>query len=236
MTDLLIGPYASGLVRAVSPLFLGAGQLLWNHGGSSDDLARPMIATLPAPASAYFRDTVDLAADQGVGQVVIVQGPGPFARAVAGGAAARAGERGLGVQRVDAGSVDPIDSIETADAAWLLSGHFEHDVDLVRRLRRRQPAPPLIAAVAAGIQAFGRELGDQADGIYGPAQWWPTDAVPDIGPSGREFAETYRARTGQEASYVAAQAAAAGYLAHAAYELQLSAEGVTQMAYLDTAG
>jgi hypothetical protein len=39
--DLLIGPYASGLVRALVPLVREAGQLLWNHGGSADDLAQP---------------------------------------------------------------------------------------------------------------------------------------------------------------------------------------------------
>jgi len=31
--DLLIGPYASGLVRAIAPLVRDAGRVLWNHGG-----------------------------------------------------------------------------------------------------------------------------------------------------------------------------------------------------------
>jgi ABC-type branched-subunit amino acid transport system substrate-binding protein len=223
-TDLLIGPYASGLVRAICPLFRDSGQLLWNHGGSADDLAQPMIASLAAPASSYLREVVDITAARGLGQVVIVQGSGPFAHAVAKGAADRARKRGLSVLETDAGSID---RPETVGAAWLLAGHFDHDVDLVRRLRQRQPTPPLIAAVAAGIRAFGRELGGEADGIYGPAQWWPTDTVPDIGPAGTDFAKIYQARTGQEPSYVAAQAAAAGYLANTAHQLQLSAEDVT---------
>jgi ABC-type branched-subunit amino acid transport system substrate-binding protein len=109
-----------------------------------------------------------------------------------------------------------------------LAGHFDHDVDLVRRLRQRRRTPPLIAAVAAGIRAFGRELGGEADGIYGPAQWWPIDTVPDIGPTGTDFAKTYHARTGQEPSYIAAQAGAAGYLANTAHQLRLSAEDVTR--------
>src|SRR6266498_2936183 len=33
--DLLIGPYASGLVRAIAPLVRDAGRVLWNHGGSA---------------------------------------------------------------------------------------------------------------------------------------------------------------------------------------------------------
>jgi ABC-type branched-subunit amino acid transport system substrate-binding protein len=57
--DLLIGPYASGLVRAVAPLVRDAGRLLWNHGGSADDLAQPGVVCLPAPASSYFDGLVD---------------------------------------------------------------------------------------------------------------------------------------------------------------------------------
>src|SRR6266511_2180308 len=48
--ELLLGPYSSGLVRAVAPAVCGAGRLLWNHGGSADDLARPGLASPPAPA------------------------------------------------------------------------------------------------------------------------------------------------------------------------------------------
>ena len=56
--DLLIGPYASGLVRAVAPLVCDAGRLLYNHGGSADYLARPGLVSLPAPASTYFDGAV----------------------------------------------------------------------------------------------------------------------------------------------------------------------------------
>jgi len=37
--DLLLGPYSSGLTRAVAPLAEGHGKILWNHGGSSDAIA-----------------------------------------------------------------------------------------------------------------------------------------------------------------------------------------------------
>ena len=47
--DLLIGPYASGLVRAIVPLVRESGRILWNHGGSADDLTQPPIASLPPP-------------------------------------------------------------------------------------------------------------------------------------------------------------------------------------------
>ena len=223
--DLLIGPYAGGLVRTIAPLFRSAGQLLWNHGGSADDLAQPRIVCLAAPASTYFHDLVDLAARQQIRQMVIVQGPGPFARAVADGAAPRAQHLGLPVHRIDAKHVA---DTGTAGTAWLVAGHFEHDVTVVQCLARKQPAPLLVAAVAAGIRAFGRELGKAADGIYGPAQWWPDTTKPAIGPSGTAFSQDYQARTGYEPSYVAAQAAAAGFLARAAQQLRLTTTDVTR--------
>jgi len=223
--DVLIGPYASGLVRTIAPLFRDSGQLLWNHGGSADDLARPRIVCLAAPASTYFHDLVGIAARQQIRQMVIVQGPGPFARGVADGAAARAEQLRLRVRRTGA---DSITNLERAGTAWLVAGHFDHDIEVVHHLRRRQPAPLLVAAVAAGIRAFGRELGDDADGIYGPVQWWPDATTPAIGPSGTDFFEEYQTRTGLEPSYVAAQAAAAGFLARAARQLQLTAADITR--------
>src|SRR4029450_8689074 len=100
--DLLLGPYASGLVRAVAPLVRNAGRILWNHGGSADDLAQPGIASLPAPASTYFEGIVDEAIDRKVGRLVVVQGPGPFARTVASGANTPASDRGTDSQTSDA--------------------------------------------------------------------------------------------------------------------------------------
>ena len=46
--DLLLGPCSSGLVRATASLVCDGGRVLWNHGGSADDLARPGLASLPA--------------------------------------------------------------------------------------------------------------------------------------------------------------------------------------------
>jgi ABC-type branched-subunit amino acid transport system substrate-binding protein len=84
--DLLIGPYVSGLVRAIAPLVHDAGRALWNHSSSADDLAQPDIASLPAPASSYFDGVVNEAVDRRLSSLIVVQAPGPFARAVADGA------------------------------------------------------------------------------------------------------------------------------------------------------
>ena len=220
--ELLLGPYGSGLVRAVAPLVCGAGRLLWNHGGSSDELARAGLVSLPAPASSYFYGVVDHAAGRAE-RLLVVHGPGRFARAVAAGATARAAAR-----RVDAHAV-PLGAPVAADGAAvavLVAGSFDQDVALVRQLRRGPRPPALLAAVAAGLPAFGAELGDAAEGVLGPVQWWPSPDQPQVGPSGTDFAARYRSTHHAEPSYVAAQAAAAGYLAHAAHALGLAADQV----------
>jgi branched-chain amino acid transport system substrate-binding protein len=212
--DLLLGPYASGLVRAVVPLARDRGQLLWNHGGSADDLAQPGVVCLAAPASSYFEQDVDLAVDRQVDRVIVVQGPGPFARAVTDGARARASAQGIKVEVVDASALGAND---LAGVAVLVAGSFEHAAAIVGELRHCRQSRGVLGAVAAGIPAFGRELAEAAEGVVGPVQWWPDDHTPTIGPSGADFVAEYQRRTGREPSYPAAQAAAAGYLTHAAH-------------------
>jgi branched-chain amino acid transport system substrate-binding protein len=225
--DLLLGPYSSGLVRAIAPLVVDAGRLLWNHGGSADDLTQPGVASVPAPASSYFDGVVEEVVARQVDQVAVVRGPGRFARAVADGAIARASERGLATRTIQATAVEVEDAAATA---LLVVGRFEHDVAVVRRLQDHPKTPALVAAVAAGIPAFGQELGPAADGVLGPVQWWPTPQEPQLGPSGSEFATRYRHRTDHEPSYPAAQAAAAGYLAHTAHRVGMAAEDVVNWA------
>jgi branched-chain amino acid transport system substrate-binding protein len=221
--DLLVGPYASGLVRAVAPLVCDAGRLLYNHGGSADDLPRPGLVSLPAPASTYFEGAVQEAVSRRVDRLLVARGPGPFARAVAEGAAARASERGIEARMVSVGSLT---AAEAAGAALLVVGRFEEDLAVVRRVRGWPQAPALLGAVAAGLPAFGEQLGGAAEDVLGPVQWWPSSRRPEVGPSGADFAGRYQRRTGSEPSYVAAQAAAAGYLGHAAHRQGLVAETV----------
>jgi ABC-type branched-subunit amino acid transport system substrate-binding protein len=222
--DLLLGPYASGLVRAVAPLVRDAGRILWNHGGSADDLAQPGTASLPAPASTYFEGIVDEAVERKVRRLILVQGTGPFARYVANGAKSRGTERGVDSQTVDASAVE---SEDLEEAVLLVAGPFEHDVALVRGVRDRGQSPALLGAVAAGIPAFGQELGEAAEGVLAPVQWWPSPQTPTVGPSGTDFVTQYRHRTGREPSYPAAQAAA-GYLAHAAHRQDLGFNDLPQ--------
>ena len=203
--DILLGPYGSGPVRKALRGLDGAA-VMWNHGGSADDLARAWAPMVAAPASGYFIPLVDLAVARGCGRVTIVQGGGRFAQLVTAGAARQAERSSLPVDTVPIAAWAP--SLSEPDGALLVVGRFEEDVAVVRSSSAR-----LVGCVAAGVPAFLGAAGSAADGVFGPVQWLPTSENPELGPSGDVFAARYRERYLSTPSYVAAQAAAAGYLA-----------------------
>lgn len=221
--DILLGPYGSGLVRSVVPLVTAAGAMLWNHGGSADDLAHPLVVPLPAPASTYFRGAVELAAHSGLEEIVLVVGRGSFAASVAAGAVAAATDIGLPVSEIPLAEARAI-TAATPVGAVMVVGTFEEDVKFVGELGADYPG--LIACVAAGLLEFGERLGPAAEGVLGPVQWIPEAVTPELGPSGTDFVRHYQATFGSPPGYVAAQAAAAGFLAAEAYRLGLGPDDV----------
>ena len=218
--DILLGPYSSGLVRSVVSSLTGTGVVLWNHGGSADDLARPLLVTLPAAASTYFRGAVLLAAHMGLEELLLVAGSGRFAAAVARGARATATRIGLPVTEIGLVEAASVAGTMTRRAAVFLVGTFEQDIDLVTHLQSCEAG--LIACVAAGLPEFGERLGPAAEQVVGPVQWIPEAARPDLGPSGIEYTRYYQATYGNPPTYVAAQATAAGLLAGEARRLGLT--------------
>lgn len=212
--DVLLGPYGSGLVRQVGPVVSRQGALLWNHGGSADDLTRPLVVPVSAPASTYFRGAVELAHRRGLPRVVFAQGRGRFASAVISGAHQRAEELGLAVQDVALAEAATAGSL--TKAAVLIVGTFIEDLAAVQQIRAG-PEPGLLGCVAAGLLEFGNRLGRAADGVVGPVQWIAHAATPQVGPSGAAFSQRYESENGEPPDYVAAQAAAAGYLAAEAH-------------------
>ena len=209
-TDLLLGPYGSNLLRRVGPITSGEGVLLWNHGGSADDLIRRLLVPIPAPASSYFPGAVELAHRLGLKAVVLAKGSGRFAAAVTDGARERSAELGLTFRVIDLSQWSVARSTE--EVALLIVGTFEDDLAVVTNvLTDRRPG--LIGCVAAGLLEFGNRLGSASDGIVGPTQWISSPATPEVGLIGADFTLRYRRAYGESPGYVAAQAAAAGFLA-----------------------
>lgn len=208
--DVLLGPYGSGLVRHAAPIVCEQGRLLWNHGGTADDLPRPFLVSVAAPASTYLHQPLEVVRDAGLSEVVVAHGPGRFARAVAAGATAWARDLGLGARSSEPSAWPPEGSLESS-AVFVVST-FDDEVERVAALARQRLPVGLVGCVAAGLPAFGARLGDLAEGVVGTTQWLPDDRRPEVGPSGSAFARRFEEANGEQAGYVAAQAAATGWL------------------------
>ncbi|HYB91950.1 MAG TPA: ABC transporter substrate-binding protein [Candidatus Binataceae bacterium] len=234
--DLLMGPYSSALVRAAAPIAEEARMVLINHGGAADGLYERgwrMIVGVLSPASSYLTGFIRLLATLKFWRkrLAIVAQNSPFASAVAGGAERAAAERvarrrGVRVRVKWNGEFDPATTPANLFPALrrnrvnalLSAGSFAHDVAVIRAIAASQLDIPVLACVAAGVERFGIELGEHAEGIVGPSQWEESAQLkPAIGPAPAAFARRMRA-AGAACDYVAAQAFAAGLLAKAALE------------------
>lgn len=189
--ELIIGPYGSDLVREAGRWAAEQGRVLWNHGGSADDVERlPGVVSVASPASRYLAAVLEaLAANVQPARVLLAVGRGRFGQSAAQGA--REAARRLGVSVVGVVTHDEVP--EAPDAEILLTaGSFEQDVTLLRRLRVR---PPVTGAVAGGIGAFASELGRRVEGILAPSQWEEgVHFAVDVGPRPAAAVRALRAR------------------------------------------
>lgn len=222
--DILLGPYGSGLVRRVAATVCGAYRLLWNHGGAANDLARPGLVSVPAPASTYLLPLLTLCRRRRIESVLLVRGSGPFARQVIEGAMHDAAAMGMPVSVAELASWRVPASL--AGRGLLIAGTFDQDVETVRRIRMAAVEVELVGCVAAGIREFQARLGPLAEGVLAPAQWINRDHPAEVGPTAATFTRRFQARTGWIPDYPAAQAAATGWLAAEATRRGLGADEV----------
>ena len=235
--DVLLGPYSTQLARVAGKMAMTAGWLIWNHGGSGDDVqaAYPGHAvSLLTPASQYAeRFICDVVDGTGL-ELWIVQGRGSFGRQVADGAQKIAEQASVCTRRL---SCDDVWSCAPGPWALVSAGTFEDDVATVNRARRLPDPPRLIFSVAAGVYEFAREV-DDPEGIYGAGQWIPGSGTQaELGPPQDAFLAAYAAMTDQPVEYPGVQAAAAAVIAaHCARRASSTVRGQlwAQVAALDT--
>ncbi|RVX45609.1 amino acid/amide ABC transporter substrate-binding protein (HAAT family) [Nonomuraea polychroma] len=212
--DLLLGPYSTGLMRRAGRVAAAMDRLIWNHGGSGDDVeeAHPgHVVSVLTPTSRYAEPFVRHLAENGHrSRLWIAEGKGSFGRQVAEGAEACAREWGIPASRIGSGESLP------AHGEWnlLCAGSFDEDVEVIKRAG----GPRVVCAVAAGVREFGEAV-DDPRGIYGVGQWFPGSGHAELGVSEREFLDAYRERAGALPGYPAVQAAATAIIAtHCAAE------------------
>jgi ABC-type branched-subunit amino acid transport system substrate-binding protein len=221
-SDLLLGPYSTQLMREAAGAMAEVDGVLWNHGGSADDVQAlwpGRVVSVLAPTSRYAVPFVRTrAAEREQAPLLVVRGRGTFGRQVAAGAVAAA--RGEGLEAVEVRAGDGF-SFEDVPDVWDLfsAGRFEDDVAIVKAAQSAPRPPRVIGSVAAGVQDFASEVGD-ADGVYGIAQWFPGRGdAPELGPAESAFLAAYPDVAGASPDYPAVQAAAGAVLATRCAEL-----------------
>ena len=215
--DILLGPYSTQLMRAAGRIAAESGWLVWNHGGSGDDVERAhpgRVVSILTPTSRYAEPFVRwLASEPGEKRdLCIVNGPGSFGRQVADGAETIAQQLGVGVVRAVADDPIPPPGIS---GEWDLfsAGVFEQDAELVGKALRSATPPRRVCAIAAGVREFGNVV-DDPDGVFGIAQWFPgSQQDVALGPAEDEFTGAYAGRAGTMPDYPAVQAVAGAVIA-----------------------
>jgi hypothetical protein len=192
-----------------------AGWLLWNHGGSGDDVeaAHPgHIVSILTPTSRYAEPFLrKLAASQPDTRLCLAHGRGSFGKQVVAGAEVSAARLGIETYRINQAGELP------SPGPWNLfsAGSFEEDVAMVSRARSLPNPPGLICAVAAGVREFSEATAADIAGVFGVGQWFPGVApIPDLGPDEAGFLAAYSALSGgMIPDYPAVQAAAGAVVA-----------------------
>ncbi|MBA2323391.1 MAG: ABC transporter substrate-binding protein [Pseudonocardiales bacterium] len=213
--DLVLGPYSTNLMRAAAETARDRDALVWNHGGSGDDVetsAPGHVVSVLAPTSRYAVPFVERVAQVDPNSPLWLRpGRGSFGRQVIDGAEMTARRLGVPTVRVRAG-----EPLGAGDERWNLfcAGSFEEDVDAINQYSELDNPPRLLGAVAAGVHEFARSA-ERCEGIYGIAQWARGQMPePQVGPPEAVFLKEYLQRAGGPPDYPAVQAAAAAALAN----------------------
>jgi branched-chain amino acid transport system substrate-binding protein len=227
--EVLIGPYASDLTRAVLPAASRRGRVLWNHGGASDDIhvEGGHAVGILTPVTRYFAGLIELARrlDSDAARVALLhRRGGGFGRLAALGVRALASDAMFVVDVVTYSSLlsDLPNAMATLEEqrpdVVISAGSFDDEVVLARALVESRLRVKAIGLAAAAMQEFPHALGTHAEGFLGPSQWEPQLAyAPDFGPGPGEVAEGIRAQ-GAPPDYPAAQAYAACLIAQRCLE------------------
>ena len=222
--DILLGPYSSSLAMAVAEIAEEYRKVLWNYGGSSDEIfrhGRRYLVGIASPASDYLRTFPRWLAEERPAlrrMCVLYSAAGTFGWQVARGIL----ESVLVVTGQSVWLVPINSSLENYDT--ILRTLFDIDPEVVvlaltfpdelgiMRTRQRWPSTVrLVAAVAAGVHAFSAELAQTADGVLGPSQWEPGMTFPNItGPTSGWFLESFQSQFGHAPDYIAAGSFATG--------------------------
>ena len=217
--DILLGPYSSSLTLACVETAEKAQRVVWNYGGSLDDIpsrARGKTVSAITGASSYFQAVMDMIHDcyaEAVEISVLRLEGSRFSQTVCEGALLRAEKLGISAAVYDfpSGTEDfsaILSRPKSQEASCVLCcGGMEDDISLAQWIRRNSDFDfRVVATLAAAVNEFEKRLGREADSFVSTSQWEPTLSLsPDFGPSPEEFSDRFARAYGYMPDYTAAQ-------------------------------
>jgi branched-chain amino acid transport system substrate-binding protein len=222
--DILLGPYSSSLTMAVVEIAEEHKKVVWNYGGSSDDIfsrGRRYLVGIASPASDYLRALPHWLAEERPALrriCVLYSAGGTFGwQVVRGILESLLVVAGQSVELVPVNSsLENYDTIlrilfDIDPEVVVLAVGFPDELGIMRTRQHWPSTVRVVAAVAAGIGDFPAELAQIADGVLGPSQWEPGMTFPNIaGPTSAWFLDSFQRQFGHAPNYVAAGSFAAG--------------------------
>ncbi len=232
--DLLFPPYSSELTEAILPITEKYGYPMLIHGAAADGLwqkgYRYAFGVLP-PASRYSLGFLEMSLMNGITRVAIVNADDSFSATIARGA--EQWSRRLKIEivfhhSVPAGEKDLSDIARQARQAGaqalIMCGHFKEAIDMRQALLAIDWSPRAYwASVGPVFPAYHRHFGNAANLTFSSTLWSSTDTLPY--PGSKAFYKSFLAAYGEEPSYQAAAAYAAGEILAAAIK---RADGVNR--------
>jgi branched-chain amino acid transport system substrate-binding protein len=224
--DLLLGPYSSDITLAASrvaerhnfPMVAtgASSETIWEQGFSN-------IFQIDAPAGDYMKLPLELANEKGLKRIALVYADTEFPREVAGGARKMAASHGMQIVLDEA---YPQDSLQFGGIAARLKAaapdvviggtYFKDSVALVRAIRQTGLKPEItVMTVGPAQEDFGRQLGDEADGVMGAIAWMRSGKMP----LAYDFSFRYKEKYGYNAAVHAAYGYSGGQVLEAAVRL-----------------
>ena len=222
---LLLGPYSSSLAMAAAQTAEELGVVLWNHGGSADNIHQQgfrWTVNILSPASDYLSGIPELVLQTNPAAMrlaIVHSSTGSFSRSVAIGAAEKASQLGIEVvfeETFDSPATDfseLLQRVEASEPDLLVGvGRIADDLLLAQQLPFYIEA--MVALPATSIEQFREALGPRSEGFVGPSQWEASAKLNiDYGPNMRDITQ----RLGQP-DYPMAQGYAGGLVAQRCIE------------------
>ncbi len=228
--DFLFSPYSSSLTATAAIVTEQDGKIMLTTGaaeGKTYTLGNHYLFQMFAPGSEYLKGALDaLKAKDPKATVAFVYEDASFSNSVVDPATAYAKQIGVNVvfsERYAPNTTDfsaLIDKVIASKATVVLGGgHYADGSTLAKQLYEHKVPLKMITLLVAPDSDKWPELGDAGVGVSVPSQWEPqVTLTAQYGPSGTDFAKSYKAKYNSEPSYESAGGYAAGLVLQRAIE------------------